>query len=257
MQADKVRYFTVIYFKSPFKIVLLRSQHLQMAKKNTQAEEGNEKLQELLSDAEYFFERYRNLIFGALVGLVVIIGGYLGYRNLVVLPKEKKAMDAIFTAQNFFGSDSFQLALKGNGAKLGFETIAKTYSGTAAGNTANFYAGICNLKLGKYQEAINYLNKFKDNDKLLKARKYGCMGDAYSELGQMDNAIENYKKAGDAVDNSLTTPVYWYRAALALELKGNKKEALELYKKVNTLYPESQEGSAAEIVIAKLEQQVN
>jgi tetratricopeptide (TPR) repeat protein len=228
-----------------------------MAKKNTQAEVGNEKLKELVDDAEYFFERYRNVIFGVLVGLIVVIGGYLGYKNLVQLPKEKKAKDAIFSAQEIFTADSFQVALKGTGAKLGFEAIAKTYSGTAAGNTANFYAGICNLKLGKYQDAINYLNKFDGNDKLLEARKYGCMGDAYSELGQMDKAIENYKKAGDVVDNELTTPVYWYRAALALELKGNKKEALELYKKVYSLYPNTQEGTAAETVIAKLEQQVN
>jgi tetratricopeptide (TPR) repeat protein len=228
-----------------------------MAKKNTPVEESNKKLQELVSDAEYFFERYRNLIFGSLIGLVVIIGGYVGYKALIAGPKEQKAQDAIFAAQELFNADSFQLALKGTGGKLGFEAIAKTYGSTAAGNTAHFYAGVCNLKMGKYQDAINAFNDFKGNDKLIEARKYGCTGDAYSELGQMDKAIENYKKAGDVVDNELTTPVYWYRAALALELKGSKKEALDLYKKVNNLYPNTQEGMASETSIGKLEQQVN
>jgi tetratricopeptide (TPR) repeat protein len=71
----------------------------------------------------------------------------------------------------------------------------------------------------------------------------------------MDKAIDNYKKAADAADNEITAPTYLYRAALALEQKGNKKEALELYKKVNTNYPNSQEGMASEIYIAKLEAQ--
>jgi tetratricopeptide (TPR) repeat protein len=156
-----------------------------------------------------------------------------------------------------FSADSFSMALKGNGSKLGFEAIAKTYSGTGTGNLANFYAGVCHLKMNNYQEAINYLEKFKGGDQLLEARKYGCMGDAYAELKQMDKAIESYQKAGEVLDNELTTPVYWYRAALALELKGSKKEALDLFKKVNNLYPGTQEGTAAESNIAKLEQQVN
>lgn len=228
-----------------------------MAKKNTPAPEGNEKLKELVNDAEFFFERYRNVIFGVLVGLLVLVGGFLGYKNLVKLPKEKKAKDAVYAAQEMFNVDSFQLALKGTGAKLGFEAISKNYSGTGVGNTANFYSGVCHLKLGNYQEALNYLDKFKPHTDLLEARKHGCMGDAYAELKQMDKAIESYQKAGDVTDNDLTTPVYWFRAALALELKGSKKEALDLYKKVNNLYPDTQEGMASETSIAKLEQQVN
>lgn len=228
-----------------------------MAKKTNPAEAGNEKLQELVSDAEYFFERYRNVIFGTLVGLIVVVGGYVGYKNFIKGPKEQKAKDAIYVAQELFAIDSFSMALKGAGAKMGFEAIAKTYGGTGAGNTANFYAGVCHLKLGNFQDALNYLGQFDTDDLLLEARKYGCMGDAYAELKQMDKAIENYKKAGEIADNDLTTPVYLYRAALALEQQDKKKEALELYQKVYTGYPNTQEGVAAETNIAKLEQQVN
>jgi hypothetical protein len=44
-----------------------------------------------------------------------------------------------------------------------------------------------------------------------------------------------------------------YRAALALEQKGSKKDALELYKKLVANYPNAQEGMAAQIYVAKLE----
>ena len=109
--------------------------------------------------------------------------------------------------------------------------------------------------LFKMEEAIKYIEDFNAGDALLTARKFGCIADAFAEQNQMEKAIENYKKAADAADNEITTPTYLYRAALALEQKGNKKEALELYKKVNKNYPASQEGMASEIYIAKLEAQ--
>ncbi len=158
-------------------------------------------------------------------------------------------------AQKYFEMDSMSQALKGDGVHLGFEAIAKQYSGTAAGNRAAFGAGVANLKLGKFAEAIKYLEDFSTDDAVLNARKFGCIGDAYAEQNQMDKAIENYKKAADAADNDVTAPTYLYRAALALEQKGNKKDALELYKKLNNGYPNSQEANAAEINIAKLEAQ--
>ena len=218
-------------------------------------EEGSEKLTNIFTNAEFFFEQYRNIILGVAVVLAVGIGGWWGYNNFIKGPKESKAKDAIIYAQKYFEMDSITMALKGDGTHLGFEAIAKEFSGTAAGNRATFCAGICNLKLGKYEETIKYLEGFDTPDPLIKARKFGCLGDASSELNQMDKAIEYYKKAADAADNDLTTPTYLYRAALALEQKGSKKEALELYKKINTGYPGSQEGIAAEIYIAKLEAQ--
>ncbi len=218
-------------------------------------DEGNEKLSEVFTNAEFYYEQYKNIIIGVVVVLLVGIGGFLGYKNFVSGPKESKAKDAIVYAQKYFDMDSTTLALKGDGTHLGMEAIAKQYSGSAAGNRANFCAGVCNLKLGKYADAAKYLESFKTSDPLLTARKYGCLGDAYAEQNQMDKAIDNYKKAGDAADNETTAPVYLYRAALALEQKGNKKDALELYKRVFKNYPNTQEGNASQIYIGKLEAQ--
>lgn len=213
----------------------------------------NEKLTNAFNNAEYFFEQYKNVILGVVAALVILIGGWWAYNNFVKAPKEKKAKDAIVFAQKYFDADSSNLALKGDGTHLGFEAIAKQYSGTAAGNRAAFGAGVCNLKLGKYAEAIKYLEETKPEDPILNARKFGCIGDAYAEQNQMDKAIENYKKAVEASDNEVTAPTYMYRAALALEQKGSKKDALELYKKLVANYPNAQEGMAAQIYVAKLE----
>lgn len=219
-------------------------------------EEGNEKLTHAFTDAEFYFEQYKNIIIGSIAVVAIGIAGWWGYNNLIKGPKENKAKDAIIFAQQYFDIDSMNQALKGDGVHLGFEAITKQYSGTTAGNRAQFGAGVASLKLGKYADAVQYLNKFNTDDAILNARKYGCLGDAYAEQKQMDKAIENYKKAADAADNAITAPTYLYRAALASEQSGNKKAALELYKKASANYPNSQEGMAAEIAIAKLEAQV-
>jgi hypothetical protein len=59
-------------------------------------------------------------------------------------------------------SDSlYKLSLNGSEGKFGFIKIADEYSGTD-GNLANYYAGMAYLNTGKYNEAIDYLNKSDD-----------------------------------------------------------------------------------------------
>ena len=59
-----------------------------------------------VNNAEYFFEKYRNIIIGALGVLAILIGGWWAYNNLVKGPKETKAKDAIIYAQKYFEMDS-------------------------------------------------------------------------------------------------------------------------------------------------------
>lgn len=222
-----------------------------MAKQNANE---TDKLKDFVDNAEHFYEQYKFVILGILVALIVVVGGFSIYKKLIKAPKEEKAQKAIFGAQDLFARDSFALALKGDGTSLGFETIASKYKGTAAGNTAKFYAGVCELHTGNYAAAIKYLEDFSTDDALLTARKFGCIGDAYAEQDQIDKAIDNYKKAVDASDNEIIAPSYIYRLAVAYELKKDYKNALEQFKNVFDNYPNTQEASAAEMVIAKLEQ---
>lgn len=224
-----------------------------MAKQNTK--QPIDQVNDFLDNINHFIERYKNIFIGAIVALIVVFGGLFVYKSFIKGPKESKAQDAIYMAQYLFAKDSFQLALKGEGNVEGFESIAKKYGGTAAGNTAKFYAGVCNLQLGKFAEAVKYLEDFSTNDPIINARKYGCLGDAYAEQKQMEKAISNYKKAYEN-NNELIAPTYMFRSALALE-PTDKKAALEIYKKLTSTYPNSQEGQAAELAIAKLEQETN
>src|SRR6187401_296560 len=203
--------------------------------------------------ATSFFEKNQKIILGVLVGLVVVVGGWFAYSNLVKEPKEQKAMSQLWKAQMQFEQDSFVMALENpGGGYLGFLQIAKDYSGTKAGNLAKFYAGVSYLNLGNFDEALKFINDFHPAGALGPNMKHGVLGDVYSELNQMDKAIENYHKAA-ATENDLLTPYYLKKEALLLESQNQVAKALEIYKKIKSKYPNSNEALSIEKYIARAE----
>ena len=120
---------------------------------------------EELSTSEEFLIKNKNVLLGAVVALVVIVGGFLGYKHFISEPNELKASEAIFKGEQYFGADNFEVALKGDSlGYAGFVKLADEFSGTDAGNLANAYAGLCYAQLGKYEDAIKYLHKFSGDD---------------------------------------------------------------------------------------------
>jgi tetratricopeptide (TPR) repeat protein len=217
------------------------------------SEEALLDLSEAKLKATSFFEENQKIILGVLVGLVVVVGGWFAYKNLVKEPKEQKAMSQLWKAQMQFEQDSFVMALENpGGGYLGFLQIAKDYSGTKAGNLAKFYAGVSYLNLGNFDEALKFINDFHPAGALGPNMKYGVLGDVYSELNQMDKAIENYHKAA-ATENDLLTPYYLKKEALLLESQNQVAKALEIYKKIKSKYPNSNEALSIEKYIARAE----
>ena len=61
-------------------------------------------MDETISNSEEFLTKNKNLILGAVIALVVIVGGYMAYTNFVSEPKELKASEAIFKGEQYFGA---------------------------------------------------------------------------------------------------------------------------------------------------------
>ena len=98
---------------------------------------------EALSTSEAFLLKYKNLLVGIVVAIVVIVCGTLAYKHFIGEPKELKASEALFKGEQYFGNDNYETALKGDSlGYAGFLKIADEFSGTEAGNLANAYAGI-------------------------------------------------------------------------------------------------------------------
>ncbi len=205
-----------------------------------------------LTTAERFFEansKIITIIFGSAVVVALL---FLATHRFYSLPREAKAKEQIFVAEQYFEKDSFNLALNGDGNYPGFLDIIHDYGRTTAGKLAKYYAGVSSLHLGKYQDAIDYLEDFKTDDLLLGPVALGATGDAYCELGKKDKAVKLYIDAAELSPNAFTSPVYYLKAGNLYELLGNKEKALNAYKTIKEKYAESEQGRTIDKYIARL-----
>ncbi|HZF64321.1 MAG TPA: tetratricopeptide repeat protein, partial [Chitinophagaceae bacterium] len=151
--------------------------------------------QVVVDRAKDFWGRYGRSILIASTAIILLCGGYLAYKYFVKQPQEEKAMEAMFKAEDYYRSDSLQLALNGDGINSGFLKIISKYGGTKAGNLAKFYTGDIYLKQGNFAAAAKQLKDFSTDAKQIQARAYKLLGDAYAEQGKNGDALEAYKKA--------------------------------------------------------------
>ncbi len=171
-----------------------------------------ENVGEALTKAEFFIEKNQKIITYVVIAILVVIGAILLIKKEYLEPLNEQAHDQMYVAEQYFQKDSFYLALNGDGNNFGMIKIIDEFGLTSAANLAHYYAGICYYKLGKYQDAIEQLEKFKANDKLVAPLALGTIGDAYSEIGNNEKAIKYYLKAAKKSENELTSPVYLMKA---------------------------------------------
>jgi tetratricopeptide (TPR) repeat protein len=192
--------------------------------------------------------------FAIVLGLILIVVlGFFAYKQFFIDPKEKLATEAMFRAEDYYRADSIRLALNGDAVNAGFAKIVSRYSGTKAANLASFYAGSCYLKLGDFNNAVKYLKDFKTSAIQVQAKAYGLLGDAYSELNQKDQAVEEYKKAGTLFEqDEVISPEYLFRAGYLLESMGKSQDAITMYELIKSKYPSSPRGFDIDRYLARL-----
>ncbi|HAM08763.1 MAG TPA: hypothetical protein DCP74_00415 [Bacteroidales bacterium] len=122
---------------------------------------------------------------------------------------------------------------------------------------ANYGAGICYLHLGEYQSAIDYLNKYSKKDKVIGSLALGATGDALVELGDLDEGAAKYIEAAEYAKNSFNTPLFLMKAGEIYEISGKFSEALKVYERIESEYPQSTEGSSIEKYISRIKLLIN
>jgi tetratricopeptide (TPR) repeat protein len=208
-------------------------------------------VEETLTRTEQFLEEnYKSLLIGLGVIIVLVGIGWLG--KLYLSKRNDDAQSQMYQAERYLEMDSLKLALNGDGNYLGFLDIAKDYKFTNSGNLAKYSAGICYLHLGNYQEAIDFLNKYSKKDKVIGSLAIGATGDAYVQLGNIDKGVSKYLEAADYANNSFNTPLFLMKAGEIYELTGKYSEALKVYERIESAYPESTEGTTIEKYIARV-----
>jgi tetratricopeptide (TPR) repeat protein len=210
--------------------------------------------------AEQFWTRYSKPLTIGLTVVILAVAGYFIYRSMVVVPKERKAEEAIFKAEEYYRMDSLDKALNGDGVNQGFLRVISRYSGTDAANRARLMAGSIYLSKGDYKNAIKHLEEFSTDAKQIQARAIGLQGDAYAEMGASTNNNSNKEKAAGLYKKAASTfeqdedfsAEYLFRAGSLYETMGKTQDAIAAYKSIKERYPRSTRGIEIDKHLARL-----
>ena len=209
-----------------------------MAEQKNQNEHLN--VEDALTQSEAFLIKYKNAIIGGVVAVIIIVAGFIMYKNLYAEPREEKARSALFKGQEYFEQDAYEQALNGDSIGfVGFLKVADDFSGTKAANLAKAYAGICYAQLGKYEEAVKMLDSFNGKDQMVAPAILGAAGNCYAQLGQLDKAASTLMSAADKADNNTLSPIFLMQAGEILVKQGKYDDAVDAYNKIKDKYFQS------------------
>ena len=89
-------------------------------------------------------------------------------------------------------------------------------------------------------EAIKMLEGFTpQGDKGVSPQFIAALANCYAADGQLDKAVDTFKKAASEADNAATSPQYLIEAGLLLESQKKNDEALKIYEQIKKDYPQS------------------
>ncbi len=229
-----------------------------MADKQVKAERSD--AEAVVEKAKGFWAAYSKKIIIIGSTLIILLGGYLGYKYFIQIPNEKTANDLIFPAEKLFGvmagsssynKDTVNMVLNGD-KTIGFTgllKVAASYGGTKSGNRAQYMIGACYLQLKQFDKAISHLKDFDANGATqIQSKAYILLGHAYAEEKKTDDALDYYKKAGSIsdLDEGMASEALFIAGRYA-EAMGKTKDATELFQTLKDKYPASQRVSSGDV----------
>ncbi len=218
-------------------------------------------LDESANKAEEWVAANQKYIFGVVGVIALSVLLYMAYGKFIQEPNEAEASNDAYKAEFYFAQavnatgtakDSlFNLALNGGEGKLGLLDVIENYSGTKAGNLANYTAGMAYLNMNDYQNAVTYLDNFSSDDEILAANAKGGVADAFVQLNQLEDALTHYEKALATTTNDYSTPKFLYKAAVvALDL-GENEVAAKYLTRIKEEFPTSLEVGKVDALLGK------
>jgi tetratricopeptide (TPR) repeat protein len=206
---------------------------------------------DVIKTAKNFWDKNNKMIIYVGISVIVLLGGWIGYDKLIKEPKELKAAESVFLAENLFdemaksgfNKDSVNIVLNGGAfdgtTVVGLLKVINNYGGTKTANRSSYMAGVCYLQIKEFDKAIKYLKEFDGGDAYqIKSKAFLLLGHAYAEKNQVTEALDHYKKAAEVneKDESITPDALMVYAEYA-ELNNKKDEAIGAYKKIKDNFP--------------------
>jgi len=222
-----------------------------------QNEEKNIEVLDFLGRAEAFLDKNKKNIIIAAAAVVIVALGIWAYFGLYANPRQQQAAEEMFAAEQWYAEGDYEKALEGNDQFSGFLQVIDQYGGTKSANLAKYYAGICELNLGKYDEAIDHLKAYKGRDTFTGAEAAMLLGDAYAEKEDFAEAASWYEKSAHMSDNFVTAPSSLFKAGIAYIALDKMSDAQRCFNTIKDKYNESPEWSEVDKYIAYTQNKKN
>ena len=218
-----------------------------------QIEEKNTEMGNVITRSEEFIQKNQKTLIIIVVAILLVVLAIFGLRKWYFQPREVRAAEEMFAAEQWFDQGDFEKALNGDDTFRGFLSVIDNYGCTKAGRLAKYYAGASYLHMGNYDEVIHWLKKYNGKDTFTRPLAKMMMGDAYMEKGEPAEAAKFYTTAASLNDNYVTAPTALFKAGMAYLMLNDNVKALDCFQQVKKNYPESTEWSEIDKYIALAE----
>jgi tetratricopeptide (TPR) repeat protein len=127
-------------------------------------------------------------------------------------------------------------------AAAGFDGVARQWPSLPAGRRARYYAALCRVELGDFDNAraaLNEVASHRDESALEAALARMALADLDQRSGQVDKAVDAYRQMAD--DSALPLPRDYalMRLASTLESARRSQEAGQSYRRLVEEFPQS------------------
>tara|TARA_B100001287_G_scaffold276569_1_gene287922 strand:- start:2700 stop:3371 length:672 start_codon:yes stop_codon:yes gene_type:complete len=177
--------------------------------------------------------------------IVVLVLGFLSYRQWIWKPANEKSKETYFIALNSIANegkntlaDTSKAVSKTDPIKK-LQRSVKKYDGKIGGEVSKYILATQYMRKGKYKEALVLLENVHVDDTYVSVEVIGLQGDCESELKNYEKAYALYQDAARKNENDFTSPMYLFKAGLIAEKLKKPDEAKALYEKIATIYPKS------------------
>jgi tetratricopeptide (TPR) repeat protein len=226
---------------------------LQKKKKLSRKEIKEDKLVSFFYKSQSFFEENKNRMLTYGLVLVAVIFAIYYYLN----QKKESNLDAgnqLSKVMKIYDSGSFLEAIEGiqGGDVIGLKAIVEKYGGTENGETAKIYLANAYSYLGNYDEAIKYYEDYGGSLDYMKAASLSGKAGFYSNKGEYKKAADLYKEAASVAPSNGENPDYLLNSGINYFNAGNYDEAKIVFDRLKENFQSSSSTREADKYIAML-----
>ncbi len=225
-------------------------------RKNRRTELREDKVVTFYTQFLEFFESNRNLVFGILGGVVLLIIMGFGY-GVFKDRQEDQAQEALAGAVRLYEKNDWQAALDGSDGVKGLLEVADDFGSSQAGNLALYYAADAYFKLGDNESALKYFRQFDNGDDALGAGAYAGEAAILEVNGDYRAAGDRYKDAAEAYKSDFTSARYLQNAGRNYEQAGAFNEARAVYRMIKEDFPDSAQANDVDMLMARVDLKEN